>query len=242
MTTVAAFMGNGASSGYVKDSSLILDLDAGLSQSYSGTGTTWNDLSVTATSGTNSNLTYTNTGYFTYPGTSGSFTTVASNSAYTFAGTTPMTLEIWFRPSSAGIGSLYQGLFVRQSVPRDGFDMLFNYPSTGNAGIYVERYTNGSYGSGISYSTTPSTFINKWNHVIYTYTSTFSTLNLNGTVVSTTTTSSSFNSTASPLYIGGSSSIPKLNGDIAIARIYNRDLTYAEISQNFNAERGRFGL
>ena len=33
-----------------------------------------------------------------------------------------------------------------------------------------------------------------------------------------------------------------LNGNIAMAQIYNRALTQAEVTQNFNAVRGRFGL
>ena len=33
-----------------------------------------------------------------------------------------------------------------------------------------------------------------------------------------------------------------LNGNIAMAQIYNRALTAAEVTQNFNAIRGRFGL
>ena len=33
-----------------------------------------------------------------------------------------------------------------------------------------------------------------------------------------------------------------LNGKVAIARIYNRALSQAEITQNYNAQKGRFGL
>ena len=32
------------------------------------------------------------------------------------------------------------------------------------------------------------------------------------------------------------------NGNLAIARVYNRALTAAEVLQNYNAQKGRFGL
>jgi hypothetical protein len=33
-----------------------------------------------------------------------------------------------------------------------------------------------------------------------------------------------------------------LMGNVAIARIYNIALTQAQVTQNFNAQKGRFGL
>jgi hypothetical protein len=32
------------------------------------------------------------------------------------------------------------------------------------------------------------------------------------------------------------------NGNIAIVKVYNRELTAAEVLQNYNVERSRFGL
>ena len=33
-----------------------------------------------------------------------------------------------------------------------------------------------------------------------------------------------------------------MNGNVAVTQIYNRALTAAEVLQNYNAQKGRFGL
>jgi hypothetical protein len=54
----------------------------------------------------------------------------------------------------------------------------------------------------------------------------------------------SIKTNASSLKIGASiSGAPQyLNGKMATAYIYNRALTYNELMQNYNAQRGRFGI
>jgi hypothetical protein len=44
------------------------------------------------------------------------------------------------------------------------------------------------------------------------------------------------------LYLGGYWSGEFLNGRISNAQLYNRALSTAELTQNFNAIRGRYGI
>jgi hypothetical protein len=48
--------------------------------------------------------------------------------------------------------------------------------------------------------------------------------------------------TSSRINVASGVVLESLQGDIAIARIYNRALSAAEITQNYDANRGRFGL
>ena len=64
---------------------------------------------------------------------------------------------------------------------------------------------------------------------------------LNGVEIGTATTRTiNPNPNNSPLYISGPTY--SLNRKIAISRIYNRALTATEVLQNYNAQKGRFGL
>ena len=71
---------------------------------------------------------------------------------------------------------------------------------------------------------------------------------LNGAEIATkTATVIPWNSSIIPtiganLLVGDLSPVGPINGRIANTQIYNRALSAAEISQNFNALRGRYGL
>jgi hypothetical protein len=62
--------------------------------------------------------------------------------------------------------------------------------------------------------------------------------------VASDTPGSSHNVTSSNINVAATSlSLSEyLQGDIAIARIYNQALSAAEITQNFDAQKARFGL
>ena len=64
---------------------------------------------------------------------------------------------------------------------------------------------------------------------------------LNGVAVLTTTIKNS-NQTVPFLIGAGSLVVQRINGNVAITQIYNRALTSTEITQNYNALKGRFGL
>ena len=71
---------------------------------------------------------------------------------------------------------------------------------------------------------------------------------VNGNLVYTSTNNSSnFSTSYSSFGIGAGVTSPTLadefwSGNIAVAQIYNRALSAAEVLQNFNAQKARFGL
>ena len=98
--------------------------------------------------------------------------------------------------------------------------------------------------SGSSLSITSSLFsANSWNHIACTYVSGTKRIYLNGIQVGLATglTGTIPTNTNGPR-IGAHSSGYYLDGKIAVSRVYNKALTQAEVTQNFNAQKSRFGL
>jgi hypothetical protein len=87
-----------------------------------------------------------------------------------------------------------------------------------------------------------------WYQVVGTYTSGARRLYINGVLVNSDSQSGTINTNASGMSIGvyagysGGARGYYYNGNLAVCRIYNRALSAAEISQNFQALRGRFGI
>jgi hypothetical protein len=86
-----------------------------------------------------------------------------------------------------------------------------------------------------------------WFQVVGTYTSGSRILYINGVQVATDTQTGTIATNSSGMSIGayGGNSGSNgyfYNGALSICRVYNRVLTAAEVLQNFNAARGRYGV
>lgn len=90
-----------------------------------------------------------------------------------------------------------------------------------------------------------------WVHAFITINTTEQKLYINGVLSSTTTqnfTNKTFNIVGRSFYIGAmgaefeGSTYYYFNNKIAVAQVYNKTLSSSEILQNFNAQKGRFGL
>jgi hypothetical protein len=104
-------------------------------------------------------------------------------------------------------------------------------------------------GSVNNLSTTTASFMNtsSWYQVVGTYTSGTRRLYINGTLVNSDAQTGTIATNANGMSIGayGGYNGAKgyyYNGNIASVKIYNRALSAAEVSQNFNATRGRYGI
>ena len=86
---------------------------------------------------------------------------------------------------------------------------------------------------------------NQWNNVVATWDGTNKRIYVNGVLraTSATLTGTVTQNTTGAAFIGiyGGGGYP-FNGRIAQTQIYNRALTAAEIQQNFNATRSRYGI
>jgi len=210
---------------------LVLHLDAGNSSSYSGSGTTWSDLSGSSNDGTLTNgVTYSsdNGGVLVFDGTDDYVVTGSDM----FNSNADFTLSMWFNSDDFSV----QRAFVADV---DNSQSLFlRY----NNGIQVVNSNTAILGSFSS--STLST--NTWYNITFTRSSNTYTFYLNGSSVSTVTTSQSF--THSPTTIGANHNTASpfyknaFDGKIGQVFAYSTNLTASEVLQNFDATKVRYGL
>jgi hypothetical protein len=203
----------------------------------------WNDVSGNSNNGTLTNGPTFNSnqvgGYLNFDG-SDDYVSVPYNSVLN----TPSgaTYELWIYRSNGGT-FLARGTSDAGATPDN--PRFYIYPSGGNEGqIYYDWSTVGSDKNGYS---TINLSANTWYNIIVTavpggqlY------LYINGTDRSGTWNGGALpnplNNTSDPIIVGGSSWAGVFSGRIAVTRLYNRILSQAEITQNYNAQKNRFGL
>jgi hypothetical protein len=224
---------------------LVLALDAGNAKSYSGSGTTWTDISRNGNNGTLTNgPTYSN-GSIVFDGTNDNVlitnpTTIKNQN---------FTISVWVNPGTqnASIVSIID--FDHASSPLQGW-VLQSEDATTNRYFYLawrgessfQPSGGGGFGAGKGIQVTNST----WQNIVYSKNGTSLLGYLNGTQLYSGTSASSTVSYENNknLMIGScvAFSSRSFKGDISNTTIYNRALTASEIQQNFNALRGRFGI
>jgi hypothetical protein len=229
---------------------LVLNLDAGFSPSFAtipsnanlSTVTPWYDLSGNGNNGTLTNgPTYssTNGGSIVFDGAD-DYVNCGSNASLDLGS---FTQEVWFKPT------------ISRRNPLFG-DSNNNGSDSAHA-MWLELYNNNRFilifGDGITYGDVYSTTIVQNNNIINvvcTRNNTSKTVQfyINGVAensqswanqgtIGTPVTLGTYS-----LWIGGSNGFGNMKDNIYIARIYNRILSSAEITQNYNASKGRFGL
>ena len=174
---------------------------------------------------TASSLTYNSDGSFSFNGTS-NYMTVGSSSDWAFGGNG--TIEQWVYPTNS-----------------TGNDRLW---CVNNNSSSIDAYLNGSsynlyYHGNTSNGGTLTQ--NAWNHVCVTYTSGVIQSYVNCVAASMGGTTTGYNITnSSQLIIGEYQNLGGYNiyGKIPVMKIYNKSLTAPEVTQNFNALRGRYGI
>lgn len=217
----------------IATSGLVFCIDAGNPRSYPGSGTTVYDTTTTqpVTSMING-VTYTSgtSGYWTMDGIDDY---IGGNSlTTTLAGG---TMEIWTYITAINRN---QGFFALNS----GVGYInFWMPSSNNMRWEVIGTTGSAY-STINATTT--SVVNTWYHFVGTFNgSNNTTIYVNGTAeTSQTMTNQPSGSYVAPIQVGRYDGSYPSASRISIARFYNRALSSAEVSQNFNASRGRYGI
>ena len=222
----------------VVTSNLVAYWDPDLEASYPGTGTTINNLTATSLPGTMSNITYTDP-YFAYNGTS-SQVSIDDNAALE-PGAGDWTMEVWVNQTVNTGSQVILGKFDPGGGAND-----VSYAIRVSSGNVRADFGNGTTAMNTSnYTLTTGTwvqlvyvFTNVANNNIITY--------VNGAQQATTTHSfTSLLNTPSNLYLGSYNNgeySQYYNGRIGITRLYNAALTAGQVLQNYNANRGVYGL
>ena len=213
---------------------LVLCLDAANSKSYPGSGTTWTDLSGNGNTGTLVNgVGYSgdNLGSLSFDGSNDVVN--STTSIIDRADGQEITVSCWIKPSRTS--GQYSVFCTNRSDNASIYNWIFYQHTTDGAiAFHGDAQNKSSY--------VPIT--NVWINVTNTVTaSRVSTLYVNGVSTYTVTGYTYGNGTPSRLGIGADPGGQEpFQGNIAQVSIYNRALSAAEVSQNFNALRGRFGI
>jgi hypothetical protein len=216
------------SSGIVTDG-LVLWLDAGNTPSYPGSGTAWTDLSGNKNNGTLTN------GPTYNSGNGGSIVFDGNNdfieTTYTPGNISSQTMSCWINKTN-----LQYSFILAKNNLYYGFEI---YPNIIYINITTNQYAYASYNT------------NGWQNIVFTYdgnqtgNSNRVKIYFNGNIQTASffgVIPSSVNVT-DVIQIGRRWWAPAFSqGSIAQLSIYNRDLSAAEVLQNFNAQKALFGL
>ena len=210
---------------------LVLCVDAGNPRSYSGSGTQWNDAT---SSGFNFTLTNgpvyssSNLGSFTFDGVN-DFASASDNTALN---TQTPTVEVWVKTNATTQNGFW---FEKGSVNTQ-------YALFQEGGSITWRLTT-NVGS-LTATTASFMSTSNWAQVVGTYTSGDRRIYVNGVQVASDALAYTIPTNSSGMFIGayGTGTGYFYNGALSICRVYNRVLSAAEVLQNFNAARGRYGV
>jgi hypothetical protein len=184
-----------------------------------------NNNTVTANS-----LTYNSDGSFSFNGSS-NLITFPNNTALD---TQTPTVEVWVKTNATTQNGFWfeKGTVNTQyALFQEGANIQWRLGPLGDLTTPTATYMNTT----------------SWYQVVGTYTSGDRRLYINGVQVNSnaTTGSLSVNSGGSSIGVYGGFSGGRgyyYNGNIGMVRVYNRALSAAEVLQNFNAQRSRYGL
>jgi hypothetical protein len=193
---------------------LVLDLEASNRYSYPGTGNTWIDLSGNGNSATLFNAPTFSTANGGVLEFNGSSTYIKTPSISNFR-----TISMWIKTSKTGTYSWKYILDARPGMGNGWYAIVNGGSSIGNG--WVVQYINGA-STSVSSLNVP---LNTWcNLVIISNAAYTSTINFMGR------------------YSTGPTTLEYIDGLVGGIMIYNKALSAAEVLQNYNATKGRFGL
>lgn len=221
----------------IPTSNLVAYLDASNSTSYSGSGTTWTDLSSNALNGTISNATYSpaNDGVFVLSGSTNSYIEIPSTSLLSNKNTA--SFSIWFN-STRNPSPPYSCILGKSSSAGSYYGVTMLVGSSG----YVTTVKTSNNSSNIDNFL--STNIDTWYNATITIDQSFVKNYINGILVSTSANNSNWSMSNDVTRIGASidSYWSAFSGKIGAVLIYNKVLSSTEVSQIFESQKQRFGL
>ena len=228
-----------ASSGpNIIETGLVLALDAADKNSYPGTGTTWFDISGNnnnvgmAASTTISLATFGNSIAFNLDVVGKYFNGTCTNNI-----ATNVTLEAWIYPAVTELSAGDRGTVILLTGT-NGLYMSWNKSNQKMSNYWYGHPTEGYHENSNASNRSV------WNHWCSVWDNTASKLYqyTNGTKASTDASTVGNAAAGTNLIIGRESDDRQFAGGLAVIRIYNIPLTSAQVLQNYNVTKSRFGL
>jgi hypothetical protein len=229
---------------------LVLCLDAANKKSYPGTGTTWTDRSGNGNNGTlNNNPTFNsaNGGSIDFDGTDdvvGPNTFDYDDSGGTF------TVCAWLNPDTFTSSNAYAAIINRTDNSNHIFSVYIETSSgSGTAGELASWFfdTGGVYRPHKSNGNCVLN-LNEWNFCVWRFSDavgyTYNLFNSDGSVNNTSSATQSIRKDSTSQFTIGRwrGGTYYFDGNISGINFYDRKLTDAEVLQNYNATKSRFGL
>jgi len=213
---------------------LVFALDAGSTRSYPGSGTTAYNL-IGNTSGTLTN----GVGYLSSNG--GTFDFDGTNDYITFPDDTDLDIQTLTMESWSYLDStVFQHAFLfEKGAVNTQYSNFFD-----SGGTFIFRI-QGMSTTDLSFTISTYIAANSWNHIVCTYDSGTKRIYVDGVKIAEQTgLTGTIPVNTTGLFVGayGPGVSYYLDGRIANSRVYNRAITAAEVLQNFNAQKSRFGL
>jgi len=254
--------GGGGGGGSITTAGLVLNLDAGNASSYPGTGTTWTDTvggktftlygNGRTSPNTSSPPTYNSAdgGYLAFNSTNKQWarctTSLSSLSSFTAEGW-------WYVTSGDTTTGNTAYCIITERFSASAINYAVGYGVNTQTGIL----NGGFYKNGYAVAGTALLASNfgAWKYMSVTYNNSTATLtsyingSINGTAYSVPGSQQSPGSGGAGMHVAtrwdttaGDTTINYLNGRIAIIRVYDAALTSTQVTDNFNAEKARFGI
>lgn len=221
-------------------SNLVLYYDPSNVLSYSGSGTTLNNLVSVGLTGSMSNLTYSSP-YLTYNGST-SQVSIADNILLE-PGSGEWTMEVWFYRSNITGSTVILGKFdnggaasnVSYSIRTSNAALTAQF-GKGTGGVVNVDYINSTSYTYAANTWYQSVYVWKPGNSIDTY--------INGVLIGTVSNSlTTLLNSVNPLYLGrynGGEYSQNFAGRIGVTRLYNRALTSSEVSNNYESTRSLY--
>jgi hypothetical protein len=212
---------------------LQLHLDAGNPTSYPGSGTTWTDIAGSRNFALVNSPTYStdNGGYISFVPASSQYAT----SSASLPNLSTWSVEVWHYYTSTTGGN---PCIITELYPGVTSNINYSLGSNSAAGLQ-SGFFNGSWRTTTAHSLT----INNWYQIVGTYDGATIKLYVNNSLVQSTSYS------GTPISSQGGIRLMRRwdlgnywGGRLGVVRIYNADIGAAGVTQNWNAQKSRFGL
>jgi hypothetical protein len=219
---------------------LVFDMDFGSSKCYTGSGTACNDISTSNLSGELVNSppysSSINNKFFSFNGATNSRLIRVPNS--TLLDTQTPSVEVWIKTNETS----QSGFWFEKGVVNSQYS-LFQESNTiywrQNFGTFNQLITTTTVSAGINTSS--------WFQVVGTFITGSRKLYVNGILKNSDSQTGTIATNNGGMSIGAYGGYAGsrgyyYNGDIAIVRVYNKELSASEVLTNYNSLKGRFGL
>ena len=236
---------NAAGENIVTDG-LILRFDAGNASSYPGSGTTWSNLASSNFDGTLTNgptFSSDDGGSLVFDGTNDTVTTgntldAGDNSlagGFQCESGVTFSASAWFKPDDV---SFYGAIISKSGGTGSQATFTLWYDHR-----YSTKYLRTRL-AGTQVTINSGDLTGAWNEVVITWDGSTAKAYLDGSSINDNVNVGTRGKQTHTFCVGatGSGTNRYFNGNIAEVKVYNDALTAAEVLQNYNALKGRFGL